>query len=112
MYHTGIKLDTITISSSTEIFYSTTDSIVFIGLNEREKETLKLFPNPIIDSKRLYIKNLNYMFEYRLYKISGEIVSSGTIDESGILLSETPGVYLLNIIKNDKVISIKKLIIQ
>ncbi|MAC95702.1 MAG: hypothetical protein CMC96_09375 [Flavobacteriales bacterium] len=112
LYHTGIKLDTITISSSTEIFYSTTDSIVFIGLNEREKETLKLFPNPIIDSKRLYIKNLNYMFEYRLYKISGEIVSSGTIDESGILLSETPGVYLLNIIKNDKVISIKKLIIQ
>jgi PKD repeat protein len=82
------------------------------GLNEKQSETLKIFPNPTKNIVYIKLTNNSATTNYMLYAVTGEIIFTGkTLDNEIILdLSNlTNGLYLLRTLeKNTQPIKIIK----
>jgi hypothetical protein len=69
-----------------------------VELNEKQSETLKVFPNPAKNKVYIELTNNSATTNYMLYAVTGEIIFTGrTFDNEIILdLSNLPnGLYLL-----------------
>ena len=86
--------------------------IVTTGLNEKQSETLNIFPNPTKNIVYIKLTNNSATTNYILYAVTGEIIFTGkTLDNEIILdLSNlTNGLYLLRTLeKNTQPIKIIK----
>jgi hypothetical protein len=99
-------IDYTTSGSYTQNFTSTygCDSTVtinltlqFSGLDENNLE-LTLYPNPIGESKMIYIKGLSTPIDYELLNLQGRIVQEGSLLDS-VKLNEniTNGIYFITL---------------
>ncbi len=90
------------------------DSLATTSINKRTKieQDILIFPNPAQDYLKIQNQQ-NYIFNYELVNINGQILKTGTIDNKELTVNISdlkPGNYLFKLIRNKNVFQIQKIL--
>ena len=85
---------------------STFTLMSFIGVEELTENNFKVYPSPAVDNVTITFEG---DFNYELTAINGDVIMSGTaVDQEIISVKElSAGTYVVNVIANDKVNTVK-----
>lgn len=104
--HVNQQWSLINISSSAE---------VATAVETQEAKTISVYPNPLSDGKlKIDLSNATGSSEIRLVDLSGKVLKQMSTSDQSLInmdVNATPGVYMVQILNNNKVIT-EKLIVK
>ncbi|WP_417430912.1 reprolysin-like metallopeptidase [Halpernia sp.] len=99
----GASTPYVRVSAIGNVFYAVNKVTLTAPLatSEAEKLKLQIYPNPT--KEILFVKNISSKSAYKIYDLSGKLVSSGVLNNNQVRVSSlTKGIYVITIDDNGK----------
>jgi hypothetical protein len=114
IYHVSLTAtdDGIPVGVTTKQFVFEVIYEASLGINNVEKNSFEVFPNPTDDLLTIELQNTNGVNQIQLNDLTGKMIISKEIEnhEQLNVSNLNQGIYLLTILKNGEVIGIERLV--